>query len=65
MPKNDDKDYAKADKSKPICPYCRNTGFSKPGMICICICGQGKQPKDANIDNLFEMMGIKDPWGKG
>jgi hypothetical protein len=54
MSEFDDQEYAK-------CPICKGTGFDKPGHLCSCIV-YAHEP--ITPDNIFDMLGIKDPWGK-
>lgn len=59
MSQNDDQKATKEKLNKPTCPVCQGCGFAQ-GKICPCI----GAASDESIDNIFEMLGIFDPWGK-
>ena len=42
----------------PPCPYCKGTGFKRPGIICICAMGKGKSdfPEIQEVTDLFDFL---------
>lgn len=40
-----------------VCPYCRGTGFKRPGTICLCVM---KKDIPKEVNDLFDLLNVKE-----